>query len=369
MKKSLTLFAIAIIISQLVFAQTIVAVNKDYNHPDKYEAVLLNADGKVLRTMNKINNEDVSNFSEGVWICQVSKDEKDNFFFYSNFLNEKGEKILAKDIKGFAWGFSDGWCLITHKADDGSETYYYTDKSGKEVFKPIPNELGSFYKGVTWKKGQPGTDEEYLYGLINKKGEWILKPVYFEIKDFENGIAQVMTAMSAADRSSSQKYAYIDTKGKVVNPPHFSKKYDRYGSFSEGICMAGAKVEVNSFKEKIEFTAIDSTGKELFAKKMYSSEIGESIQLKNMVFKNGLCPTSDGYINTKGEVVIQFAGQIIADATAFNNGLASFKMIPENGDGFSFKYTVINTEGKIIWQSVENKLSQKFDIKNQYFSK
>lgn len=88
-----------------------------------------------------------------------------------------------------------------------------------------------------------------------------------------------------------------------------------------------------------------------------------------MVFKNGLCPTSNGYINARGEVVIQFAGQVIADATPFNNGLASFKMIPENGDGFSFKYTVINTNGKIIWQSVENKLSQKFEIKNQYFSK
>ena len=81
MKKLLAFFTVAISISQLVFAQTIVVVNKDYNHPDKYEAVLLNADGKVLRTMNKINNEDVSKFSEGVWICQFSKDEKDNFFF------------------------------------------------------------------------------------------------------------------------------------------------------------------------------------------------------------------------------------------------------------------------------------------------
>jgi WG containing repeat len=369
MKKFVAFFIITISISQLVFAQTIVVVNKDYNHPDKYEAVLLTADGKVVRTMNKSNNEDVSSFSEGVWICRVSKDEKDNFFFYSNFLNEKGEKLLASDIKGFAWGFSDGRCLITHKADDGSETCYYVDKSGKEVFKPIPNELGSFYKGVTWKKGQRGTDEEYLYGLINKKGEWILKPTYFEIKDFENGIAQVMTAMSAADRSASQKYAYIDTKGNIVNPYPFLKNYDRYGCFNEGICMAGTKVEINSFKEKIEFTAIDSTGKELFTKKFYSSEIGESIQLSNMVFKNGLCPTSDGYINAKGEVVIQFADQIIADATAFNNGLASFKLIPKNGDGFSFKYTVINTKGKIIWQSVENKLTQKFEIKNQYFSK
>jgi hypothetical protein len=222
---------------------------------------------------------------------------------------------------------------------------------------------------VTWKKGLPGTDDENLYGLINKKGEWILKPTYYEIKDFKNGVAQAMIELSAVDGSSPQQYAYINTKGKIVNPYHFLKKYDQYGDFSEGAYMAGTKMVVNSFKEKIEFTAIDSTGKELFSKKYYSSEIGDYINLNNMVFKNGLCPTSDGYINTKGEVVIQFPNYIIADATGFSNGLASFKMIPKNGDGYTFKYVVINPKGKIIWQSVENKLYKKFEIINQYFSK
>ena len=128
--------------------------------------------------------------------------------------------------------------------------------------------MGSFYKGVTWKKGLPATEEENLYGLINKKGEWILKPIYYEIKDFKNGIAQVTIEMSAADRSASQKYGYINTQGELVNPYNFLKKYDQYGDFSEGICMAGKKIEANSFKEKIEFTAIDSTGKELCTKKV-----------------------------------------------------------------------------------------------------
>ena len=71
----------------------------------------------------------------------------------------------------------------------------------------------------------------------------------------------------------------------------------------------------------------------------------------------------------KEKWLFNFPGQVIADATAFENGLASFKMIPKNGDGFSFKYVVINSKGKIIWQSVENKLANKFELKNQYFSK
>ena len=58
----------------------------------------------------------------------------------------------------------------------------------------------------------------------------------------------------------------------------------------------------------------------------------------------------------------------IADATAFKNGLATCKIIPKNGDGQTFNYVVINPKGKIVWQSVPNKLSAKFNIQNQYFS-
>lgn len=60
--------------------------------------------------------------------------------------------------------------------------------------------------------------------------------------------------------------------------------------------MVGTKIDVNSFKEKIAFVAIDSSVERLFNKKYYSSEIGNYIVLDNMVFNNGLCPTSDGYI-------------------------------------------------------------------------
>jgi hypothetical protein len=363
------LFAALLFCVPSLLAQTIVVVNKDDNHPNKYEAVLLNAAGKVLHVMNHVNNEDLSDYSEGLWVLRGKKGGSDGLFDLANFLDQNGKKLLANDINGFAYRFSDGWCLISRTNKDETESHYYIDKSGKTVFKPILNEVGSFYKGVTWKKELPGPENENLYGLINKKGEWVLKPAYFEIQDFKNGLAQVMIAMSAVDGSAAQQYAYIDTRGKIVDPFNFPKKYNQYGDFSEGIYMAGTKIDVNSFKEKIEFTALDSTGKELFPKKFYSSEIGDYVILKNMVFKNGLCPTSDGYINTKGEVVIQFPNYIIADATAFNNGLASFKMIPKNGDGFSFKYVVINTKGKIIWQSVENKLVKKFEINNQYFSK
>jgi WG containing repeat len=361
MKTTTKILAAFFCFTQFTFAQTIVVVSKDYNHPDKYEAVLINAQGKVLRTINKESNEDVSTYSEGIWIVRKTKETTNDFFFSSNFLDENGEKILKNDIDGFASGFYDGWCLINHKNDDGSQTHYYVDKLGQEVFKPIANELGDFYNGVAWKRGLEGTADENYYGLINKKGEQILKPTYFEIRNFENGIAQVMTAMSATDGSASQQYAYIDTTGKIVNNPAGIKKYDSNGALSEAIRVVGKR---NDNSNKMEFTAINNLGEALFAKKFYSSSIEEYPNFNEMKFQNGLCPTSDGYINTKGEVVIQFPNAIIADATAFNNGLASFKMIPKNGDGFSFHYVVVDAKGNSIWKSVENKLSEKLELKN-----
>jgi hypothetical protein len=348
------------------FSQTIVVINRDYNQQEKYESVLINKDGKVLRKLNKINKEDVSNFSEGVWIWMGKTETENNFFFHSNFLNEQGNKLLANDIDGFAYGFSDGWCLVNHKDKDGTESYYYVDKTGKVVFKPVKGEMGSFYKGITWKKGEPGSDDEYFYGLINKKGDWILKPTYFEIKDFNNGIATVMTAMSSANGSHAQQWAYINTKGELIDPKPFTKKYEIVCDFSEGVYMVGTKIDTTNFSDKIAFNAIDSNGKELFTKTYFPA--GGYQTEKNMVFKNGLCPTSDGYINKKGEVVIQFPGQIITDASCFQNGLASFKLIPKNGDGFTFKYVVVNVKGIIIWQSEVNKLTNKFEIKNYYFN-
>ena len=363
-----SIFVMCLVFLQTISAQSIVVVNKDYAFKEQYESVLVNAEGKVLRTMNKVNNEDLSNYSDGLWVLLGKKKGPEGEFDYSNFINDKGEKLFAKDVPGFAWGFSDGWCMISKTLKDGSQLNYFIDKTGKEVFKPIPNDMGKFYKGVTWKKGLQGSDDESMYGLINKKGEWILKPTYFEIRDFENGIAQVMISMSSADRSSAQKYAYINTAGKLVEDPIIDKSFTIIGKLNEGVRMVGTKMEVNSFKEKIAFVAIDSTGKALFNKKFFSSEIGDYISLDNMLFQNGLCPTSDGYINTKGEVVISFPGQIIADATAFKNGLATCKIIPKNGDGLTFNYVVINPKGKIVWQSVPNKLSAKFNIQNQYFS-
>ncbi len=83
---------------QTISAQSIVVVNKDYAFKEQYESVLVNAEGKVLRTMNKINKEDLSEFAEGVWVLRGKKKGPEGEFDYSNFINDKGEKLFANDI-------------------------------------------------------------------------------------------------------------------------------------------------------------------------------------------------------------------------------------------------------------------------------
>lgn len=105
----------------------------------------------------------------------------------------------------------------------------------------------------------------------------------------------------------------------------------------------------------LEWSAIDGTGKEVFAKKVFTTLKDTEIYPNSMVFKNGLCPTSEGYINKKGELVLKFPGFDVIDAEPFENGYASFKMSPKTGPKKNtYRYTLINTAGKIIWQSIEN---------------
>ena len=59
-----SIFVMCLVFLQTISAQSIVVVNKDYAFKEQYESVLVNAEGKVLRTMNKVNKEDLSNMQK-----------------------------------------------------------------------------------------------------------------------------------------------------------------------------------------------------------------------------------------------------------------------------------------------------------------
>jgi RNA polymerase subunit RPABC4/transcription elongation factor Spt4 len=134
------------------------------------------------------------------------------------------------------------------------------------------------------------------YGVIDKNGNWFIKPTFDTIKNFSDGLA-------AARNDLESPWGFVDKTGKYVIPPKF------FGGHVEG-----------------------RTGK--FAAPFVISQFHEGL-VKVSVELNGKC----GYSNKKGELVIE---PRFNSASDFSEGLA-YVQIDEKG-----KYGYINKEGKLV---------------------
>jgi hypothetical protein len=190
-------------------------------------------------------------------------------------------------------------------------------KWGVEPPKPVKpsvkyEEVGSLGKGFI-KICLPSSrwDRPYdLYGIKNKKGEVIVKPIYEDIEPLSEGRLLVKL---------NNKYGFLNKKGETVIKP----KYEAAWSFSEGIAM----VRLNG---KVGF--IDKTDEVVINLKYDSIEyIGEGLAKAKHNHHYGL-------INKSGRVVADF---IYRDIGYSSEGLIKVKTDDEN-------YGFINTEGKII---------------------
>jgi hypothetical protein len=167
------------------------------------------------------------------------------------WINTKGKKVLncpgAVFFGEFTYsnGFDVSEGLVAFKAEKGN-VLGYQDMQGKTVVPAQYLECKAFYKGVAlvktknknWilidKNGQALTDEtttqihvdgwptDYLkanppyeentpqpriYGLLNLKGAWVLKPAYFNLGSFSEGLI-------AAYDAKVQRFGYINARGK-----------------------------------------------------------------------------------------------------------------------------------------------------------
>jgi hypothetical protein len=161
-----------------------------------------------------------------------------------------------------------------------------------------------------------------LYGFVNKKGEVAISLSYKYATSFSDDLALV--------RVKSGKYGYINNQEEIVIPTI----YDDANSFSEGL----ATVE-KANKEMV----IDKKGELIYTLPKNQSFDGAYHDGLIVVVKDrdGNWWSDDdqkyGYLDTKGEVVIDF---IYDDAYDFEDGIAE---VERNGREFS-----INTKGEEV---------------------
>lgn len=91
--------------------------------------------------------------------------------------------------------------------------YGYIRRDGSWFKEPIYDSAGHFQDGVA-------RVELGHWGLIDKKGDWVVKSKFSRIEDFHEGLAVAADVCKKSDYFFF-KYGYIDKKGKWVIPPKF----------------------------------------------------------------------------------------------------------------------------------------------------
>jgi hypothetical protein len=153
------------------------------------------------------------------------------------------------------------------------------------------------------------------WGYINSKGKFVLKPIYEQAGDFQEGIAIVrLKGLTGV----------IDSKGYFIVKP----KYDTIHPFSEGRATV---IDQQGFK------IIDESGKELTTKAYtFIGEYKEGRVLFSVTYEKG--KNLYGFLNRRGKEVIPAS---FLTASDFKEGKSVVKL----KDG---TYALINLTGKVL---------------------
>lgn len=193
-------------------------------------------------------------------------------------INATGNEMKFDD-RYYMLNVSDG-LIIGKIKDDLGGGIEVLDKTGKLIFEKNFEYLSTFSEGLAHFKA------EGKYGFINKSGEVVIRPQFKSCENFKEGMAYV--------ELDNYKKSFINKEGELINEEGWSYCGR---NFSEGLCW---------FKNYDEYDNL----------------------------------TESGFLNTKGEMQIEYYFNDSADAS-FTEGLAAVAF--ENGN-----YGYINTKGETV---------------------
>ncbi|GAA0176677.1 hypothetical protein SH2C18_00540 [Clostridium sediminicola] len=236
--------------------------------------------------------------------------------------------------------------------------YGYINRKGKFILKPKyqnANDFNKFNIAIV--------QENNLTGAINPKGEYVIKPIYDNINSFKEGRATYIL---------NGNMGVMDEKGNIMT----NKPYNYVGDYKESRAMIGILNSTNSYT----YGYIDRFGNEIIPPKFsqandfidgvvlvkikdkkyalidlygniintYNYEIVSQYGNGLMVFSKSYGDKS-GYINIKGQVVIK---PIYSFAGGFKDGFA----VVSTEDGYNGPYGVIDQNGNYIFQPIYSKI-------------
>ena len=222
--------------------------------------------------------------------------------------------------------FSNGLAAVVVKACSDSCLYSYIDKSGRVVIDKNYTAAGDFENGKAIVATSYCDGEPCEYGIINRRGEFMVAPVYTDIQSATDGLF--------AAHNSKGYYGFINEAGHPIVP----FIYEDATPFSEGV----AAVQKDS-----QWIFIDRSGQKLFPQ-----------SFKNVnSFSSGLAAVTAndstyGYIDKSGNWVIE---PIYEFAEPFNGDTAIVTIKEKNKKskefGLSLRYK-IDKSGKNCYKLI-----------------
>ncbi len=285
------------------------------SHSAKLKYGFINTDGKLVIQANYDQAED---FSEGLAAIKLS----DKW----GFINKNG-RVVVKPKYDSLRDFSDGLAAVRLEGLWG-----YIDKQGNTVIAhkysaARPFENGKAEVGVGGRKPQAGN---YLigekYGLINKKGEFVIKPLY-DLIGSKNSDGQLAVSLDG-------NWGLVDKTGKTV----IAHKYSRAYPATEGLISVVIGGHPGSGGK---FGFIDEKGNYVIEPKYERAH----------PFHEGLAAVKLngkwGFIDKSDKVVISFQYTF---AFSFSKGIAPVTVESNGLTPFGGKQGYIDTSGNWIWK-------------------
>jgi len=292
-----------------------------------------------------------------IFICKIMLAES-NYYY-----DMKGYPIKIEYLPFYSGtisevGFSEGLCAVYV----GSHCCYVT-KEGKLAFpEKIFRDGGAFSEGLAYVKDSKNRN----YGFIDKKGNYVIPPIYGDAMSFSEGLAPVYSL-------EKNKWGYIDCYGNVILDFIYYRAYPFKNGFA---FVSGEKMGFINFNGDY-CSILDTT--DIYPETFMISEgvysyrhsdfsergymgIDEKKIIGNKKFKQcrdfteGLAAvqyydgknTFWGFIDRTGEFVIK---PQYVDVSNFNGGYAWALIYSKNEN--NYKSVLIDAKGNIVVETNE----------------
>lgn len=250
--KKLLILSVFITFQNVCNAQNILAENKNENHPDGEEYVLLSPTGKVIKSFKGIkmypdinyDGEHYGRKSAEDLICAL--DIKTNKMGYLS--KTTGNWVIAPQFENapYVHEFFDGLAIVENRLEVGNDQFAVIDKTGK-IIVPFCN-----WTIYDYSDGLAIVEKEgYQFGAIDRTGKLVIPFSVGRLYDFNDGLAIKNNNTEFVDDydGNTGLWGFVDKTGQMV----IEQQWSWIEPFSEDLAVVKNK-EGN-------FGYIEKTGK------------------------------------------------------------------------------------------------------------